>query len=116
MRLKQIIINLVNNACKYTDAGSINFSYSIENDAMLFVVKDTGIGIKEELQDHVFDRFMQVSISRTSGRDSTGLGLAITKTYLNLMGGNISVKSKLGVGSDFYFTLPDIFILETSEL
>lgn len=113
VRLKQIIINLVNNSCKYTDAGSIKFYYSVENGTLLFVVKDTGIGIKEELQDHIFDRFMQVSTNRTSGRDSTGLGLAIAKTYLNLMGGNISVESELGVGSEFSFTLPDIFNFET---
>jgi signal transduction histidine kinase len=112
MRLKQIMINLVSNACKYTDAGSISFSYTIENGALVFVVKDTGIGIKEELQEFIFDRFMQVSMSRTSGRESTGLGLAITKTYLNLMGGNISVKSKIGEGSEFTFVLPDVFNFE----
>jgi signal transduction histidine kinase len=55
---------------------------------------------------------MQVSTSRTAGRNSTGLGLAITKTYLNLMGGNIYVKSKLGVGSEFTIELPDIYKFE----
>ncbi len=110
MRLKQIMINLVGNACKYTDEGSIEFSYSVENGSLFYSVKDTGIGIKDELHEHIFDRFMQASTSRTSGRESTGLGLAITKTYLNLMGGSISVKSKLEVGSEFSFILPDIFI------
>ena len=57
-----------------------------------------------------FDRFMQASVGRTSGRESTGLGLAITKTYLNLMGGSISVKSKLNVGSEFSFILPGVVI------
>lgn len=112
MRLKQIIINVVNNACKYTDEGSIEFFYTIKNGSLVFTVKDTGIGISDDLQESIFDRFMQVSTTRTAGRNSTGLGLAITKTYLNLMGGNIYVKSKLAVGSEFIFELPDIFNFE----
>jgi len=108
VRLKQIMINLVNNACKYTDKGSIEFYYLIKNHSLQFVVKDTGIGIPEESQKVIFDRFMQASNGRTSGRESTGLGLSITKTYLNLMGGSISVKSSVDVGSEFTFILPDI--------
>jgi signal transduction histidine kinase len=108
VRLKQIMINLVNNACKYTDKGSIEFYYYIVDNSLQFVVKDTGIGIPEESQKFIFDRFMQASNGRTYGRDSTGLGLSITKTYLNLMGGSISVKSKVDVGSEFSFILPDI--------
>jgi signal transduction histidine kinase len=107
------MINLVNNACKYTDKGSIEFYYSINGNALHFVVKDTGIGIPEDSQNYIFDRFMQASNGRTSGRESTGLGLSITKTYLNLMGGSISVKSKVDVGSEFTFILPDI--LETNK-
>ncbi|GAB1451861.1 hypothetical protein MASR2M47_19170 [Draconibacterium sp.] len=116
MRLKQIMINVVNNACKYTDKGSIEFFYTIKNGTLVFTVKDTGIGIRDDMQESIFDRFMQVSLSRTAGRNSTGLGLAITKTYLNLMGGNIYVKSKLDVGSEFTFELPDIFNFETKTL
>jgi signal transduction histidine kinase len=108
VRLKQIMINLVNNACKYTDKGSIEFYYLIKNHSLQFVVKDTGIGIPVESQKVIFDRFMQASNGRTSGRESTGLGLSITKTYLNLMGGSISVKSAVDVGSEFTFILPDI--------
>ncbi len=106
VRLKQIIINLVSNACKYTDEGEVTFEYILENNILKFSVKDTGIGIKEEQQPHIFDRFMQASTSITSGRESTGLGLAITKTYLKLMGGEVKVKSKINVGSEFIFTLP----------
>jgi len=109
VRLKQIMINLVNNACKYTDIGSVEFYYEIIDNSLLFVVKDTGIGIPEESLNYIFDRFMQASNGRTSGRDSTGLGLSITKTYLNLMEGSISVKSTVNVGSEFSFILPDIF-------
>ncbi|MCF6331976.1 MAG: ATP-binding protein [Draconibacterium sp.] len=106
VRLKQIIINLVNNACKYTDEGTIYFYYTLINSTLKFHIIDTGIGIKEEQQESIFDRFMQASTSRTSGRESTGLGLAITKNYLNLMGGSIVVSSKLNVGSEFIFELP----------
>jgi signal transduction histidine kinase len=109
VRLKQIMINVVNNACKYTDRGSIEFYYKIKDNSLEFVVKDTGIGIPEESQKVIFDRFMQASNGRTIGRNSTGLGLSITKTYLNLMGGSISVKSKVNVGSEFTFILPEIF-------
>lgn len=109
VRLKQIMINVVNNACKYTDRGSIEFYYQIKDNSLEFVVKDTGIGIPEESQKVIFDRFMQASNGRTIGRNSTGLGLSITKTYLNLMGGTISVKSKVNVGSEFTFILPEIF-------
>ena len=114
VRLKQILINVVNNACKYTDHGSIEFYYKIDEENLVFVVKDTGIGIPEESQKNIFDRFMQASNGKTSGRESTGLGLSITKTYLNLMGGNISVKSEVNVGSEFTFVLPNIF--ETKNL
>jgi signal transduction histidine kinase len=109
VRLKQIMINVVNNACKYTDRGSIEFYYKIKDNSLEFVVKDTGIGIPEDSQKVIFDRFMQASNGRTIGRNSTGLGLSITKTYLNLMGGSISVKSKVNVGSEFTFILPEIF-------
>ena len=106
VRLKQILLNLVSNACKYTDEGNIEFGYTLKNDELCFYIKDTGIGISENLQEHIFDRFMQVTISRTPDRESTGLGLAITKTYLKMMGGNIEVRSKLNVGSEFTFKIP----------
>jgi signal transduction histidine kinase len=115
VRLKQILINVVNNACKYTDEGSIEYYYEIEGDNLIFVVKDTGIGIPQEAQKFIFDRFMQASNGKTSGRESTGLGLSITKTYLNLMGGNISVKSEVNAGSEFTFNLPNIFETHKSK-
>ena len=105
-RLKQILINLINNAVKYTEKGSIEFYYTLENDVLEFFVKDTGIGIAEEHQEHLFERFMQVTLNNTPKKEGTGLGLAITKTYLKMMGGNIKVRSQLNVGSTFSFTLP----------
>ncbi len=105
-RLKQILINLVNNACKYTDKGSISYSYTIDNGKLFFEVIDTGIGIDLEQQKYIFDRFMQVTLNNMPVRESTGLGLAITKTYLQMMGGDISVSSKPNLGSNFSFYLP----------
>ncbi len=105
-RLKQIIINLVSNASKYTEKGEIEFGYTIKENKLNFYVKDTGIGISEEQQKYIFDRFMQVTTNNTPDIGSKGLGLAITKTYLKMMGGTISVNSKLNVGSEFSFDLP----------
>jgi len=104
--LKQIIINLVGNACRYTEEGSIEFGYSLHENSLHFYVKDTGVGISEEQQEYIFDRFMQVTTNNTPNKESKGLGLAITKTYLNKMGGSIGVNSKLNEGSEFYFNLP----------
>lgn len=105
-RLKQILINLINNAVKYTEKGSVEFGYTINNDYLEFYIQDTGIGIDEEHQEHLFERFMQVTLDNTPKKEGTGLGLAITKTYLKMMGGNIKVRSKLKAGSTFSFTLP----------
>ena len=84
----------------------MEFGYTIENNSLNFYVKDTGIGIDEEHQEHLFERFMQVTLNNTPKKEGTGLGLAITKTYLKMMGGNIKVRSILNVGSTFSFTLP----------
>jgi len=107
-RLRQVIINLVGNASKYTNEGSIEFGYSINysDESLYFCVKDTGIGISDEQKKYVFDRFMQVTTNNTPNKESKGLGLAITKTYLKMMGGSIGVNSELNRGSEFYFTLP----------
>ncbi len=105
-RLKQILINLINNAVKYTEKGSVEFGYTLSNNSLEFYIQDTGIGITEEHQEHLFERFMQVTLDNTPKKEGTGLGLAITKTYLKMMGGNIKVRSKLNAGSTFSFTLP----------
>ena len=106
MRLKQIFVNIVNNACKYTESGSIKFGYSIQDSQLKFYVKDTGIGIDADQQKMIFDRYAQVSLTNEFINNRVGLGLAITKTYLKMMGGSIVVKSKLGEGSEFIITLP----------
>ncbi len=115
-RIKQIVINLVGNACKYTDEGSIHFGYTFINNTLHFFVHDTGIGIDEKQQEHVFERFMQVTLDNIPKRESTGLGLAISKTYLKMMGGDIKVKSQLGKGSEFSFKLTVEFDDEKNQI
>jgi two-component system cell cycle sensor histidine kinase PleC len=105
--LKQILYNLINNAIKFTDAGSIHLSMEKEGDQIVFGVTDTGHGISEENQERVFQRFQQVdgSMSRQSG--GLGLGLAISEQLAALHGGTLSLISTLGQGSTFSLRLPD---------
>jgi PAS domain S-box-containing protein len=110
LRLRQIITNLLGNALKFTEKGTIDLGYSIkrtENEKLLeFYVKDTGIGIPLDKQTIIFERFRQVDEARTRKFGGTGLGLAISKRLVNLLGGTIWVKSEINKGSAFYFTLP----------
>jgi PAS domain S-box-containing protein len=105
-----ILTNLVKNAIKYCEHGAIEFGYTITNEYdrsfLQFYVKDTGIGIPEDKLDAIFERFIQTHISDKMARQGAGLGLAITKAYVEMLGGKIWVESKEGDGSTFYFTLP----------
>lgn len=106
-RLKQVLLNLLSNALKFTFTGSIEFGYIIPNNATIqFYVKDTGIGITLEQQSIIFDRFRQADNSATRQFGGTGLGLAISKKLVELMGGRIWVESEPNVGSTFFFNLP----------
>ena len=111
-RLRQIIINLVNNAVKFTERGSVSVSAQLAGPAddqgrllVEFSVKDTGIGIPPERVGALFQAFTQVDVSTTRKYGGTGLGLAICKRLVELMGGDISVKSEVGQGSVFSFTV-----------
>ena len=107
LRLKQVLLNLMSNALKFTFSGSIEFGYDIPNNATIqFYVKDSGIGIVPEQQQIIFDRFRQADDSATRQFGGTGLGLTISKKLVELMGGRIWVKSEPNAGSVFYFTLP----------
>ncbi len=107
IRLKQIFINLLNNAIKFTDVGEIEFGYKFRADSILqFFVKDTGIGIPEDKRKIIFTAFGQVEEYATRNHGGTGLGLSITRSLVEKMGGHIWVVSDLGVGSRFYFTHP----------
>ena len=104
-RLKQILINLIGNALKFTETGGVDFGYELENDRLKFYVSDTGIGMSEDDLKLVFERFKRTEQAHKK-YEGTGLGLAITKGLLNLLGGDISVHSEVGRGSVFTFTIP----------
>jgi PAS domain S-box-containing protein len=105
-RLRQILSNLINNAFKFTINGSISMGYRYSGDMIEFHVKDTGIGIPKEYQELIFDRFRQVETSYARKFGGAGLGLAISKNLVEMMGGKIWLLSQPGRGSIFYFSLP----------
>ena len=105
-RFSQILSNIVNNALKYTKEGGIDFGYRQTDEVLEFYVKDTGIGIPDDQQDKIFERFRQVSLDATREYEGAGLGLSLCKTFVKMLGGTIRVDSTLGKGSTFYFTLP----------
>jgi CheY-like chemotaxis protein/anti-sigma regulatory factor (Ser/Thr protein kinase) len=101
-----ILMNLVKNAIKFTNDGTIEFGYEVKQDYIEFYVKDTGIGISKDRQKAVFERFIQADFSDKMARQGAGLGLAIAKAYVELLGGKIWLESEPGKGSLFYFTIP----------
>lgn len=108
-RLRQVMVNLVGNAVKFTDSGSITMRVTTPSEKpgyVEFSVHDTGIGIDPEHQQVLFDRFVQVDQSTVRKYSGTGLGLAISRQFITLMDGYIDVESQLGKGSRFYFGLP----------
>jgi signal transduction histidine kinase/ligand-binding sensor domain-containing protein/CheY-like chemotaxis protein len=108
LRLEQILSNLISNAIKFTREGYIELGCTkVTGEEMLeFYVKDTGIGIKEEYQQIIFERFRKVEEDKSHLQRGTGLGLAITSQLVTLLGGTIRVFSRVGEGSVFYFTIP----------
>ncbi len=109
-KLYAILTNLVKNAIKYCKKGTIEIGYILKTDSkpmvLEFYVKDTGIGIPKDRQEVIFERFIQADISDKQAHQGAGLGLSITKAYIEMLGGKIWVESEEGVGSTFYFTLP----------
>ncbi len=108
-RLRQILINLVNNAIKFTETGEVAVKAVIDNESnahvtLCFSVQDTGIGIAEDRMDRLFKSFSQVDSSTTRRYGGTGLGLTISKRLAEMMGGRIGVRSAAGKGSEFWFT------------
>jgi signal transduction histidine kinase/CheY-like chemotaxis protein len=111
VKLKQIIVNLVTNAIKFTDEGFVAFGYEVDeaNKQIKFTVKDTGFGIDEESHNHIFDRFRRVGGEKSAKAGGLGLGLAISKAYVEMLGGSIKLESKIGKGSVFSFTIPLVY-------
>ncbi|MEI6089929.1 MAG: PAS domain-containing protein [bacterium] len=105
-KLYAILANLVKNAIKYSNEGTIELGYCKIDNHLEIYVKDTGIGIPKNKQEVIFERFIQADISDMQARQGAGLGLSITKAYVEMLGGKIWVESEEGVGSIFYFTLP----------
>lgn len=105
-KLIQIASNILGNAIKFTNEGHINFGYILKNDTVEFYVEDTGIGIPAKFQEKIFDRFHQVETTKITQSGGSGLGLSISKGYLELLRGKIWTASEPGKGSTFYFTLP----------
>ncbi len=106
-RLRQILINLVGNAFKFTSAGFIEFGYRKKGENYLeFYVKDTGIGIPQEKIGVIFERFVQADISPSRKYSGSGLGLAISRGFVELLGGTMWAESEENKGSAFYFTVP----------
>ena len=105
-KIYAILTNLVKNAIKYTNDGSIEVGYVKKGDCLEFIVKDTGIGIDKMRQEVIFKRFIQAEISNKQAVEGAGLGLSITKAYVEMLEGKISVESEHGIGSAFIFTIP----------
>lgn len=114
-RLRQVFNNLIGNAIKFTSEGHITFGYKLDNHRHVeFFVSDSGIGIPHNKHKLIFDRFGQVDQNRSKQSTGTGLGLPISKSLVNLMGGEMWVDSAMGKGSTFYFTLP-LVVEESAE-
>lgn len=105
-KLYSILTNLVKNAIKYSKHGTIEIGYAKKGKTLEFYVKDTGIGIPKDRQSAIFERFIQADITDKMALQGAGLGLSISKAYVEMLGGTIWVESDEGIGSTFYFTLP----------
>ena len=106
VRLRQILLNLISNACKFTSEGSVSFSVAMENSFLRFIVADTGSGISAEEMESLFEPFKRLDTTRNRKIQGTGLGLSICKNLVDLMGGSIRVVSEYGRGTSFTVLLP----------
>lgn len=109
-KLYGILNNIIKNAIKYSNKGTISCGYEQKDNFVQFFVKDQGIGISQEAQSSIFNRFYQADSSLNRNYEGVGLGLSISKAYVELMGGEIWVESEVEKGTTFYFTLPNVFI------
>ena len=105
-RLRQILLNLLGNAVRYTERGGVRLEVEHAGDAISFAVSDTGIGIAPEHLEHIFEPFWQVEQHLTRKVGGTGLGLSVTRRLARILGGDVGVRSTPGVGSTFTVTIP----------
>jgi PAS domain S-box-containing protein len=115
-KLRQVLINLIGNAVKFTEKGYIEIGVSANNQKIIFNIKDSGIGIDPSLHEAIFDRFRQVELTYSRKYGGNGLGLSIAKSYVEMMNGTIGVESTPGVGSTFRFELPLLFYSESVDV
>ncbi len=105
-KLRQILNNIISNAFKFTNEGYVRFGCTLKGDFIEFFIEDSGIGIDKSMHHEIFERFRQVEVNATRKYGGLGLGLAISKGYIELMGGKIHLISELNKGARFYFTIP----------
>lgn len=115
-KLIQILTNLIVNAIKFTRKGYVDFGYQVEDETITFYVKDTGIGISADMHEEIFNRFRQVENASTRQFGGSGLGLSISKSYVEFLGGKIWLKSELEKGTTFYFSLPYKAVLTSGKM
>ncbi len=115
MKLRQILLNLLDNAVKYSESGSIEIGVRQAKEEVIFTVRDQGQGIAEKDLGKIFEPFTQLGNAMTRGSRGIGLGLAIVKRYVEMHGGRIWVESTVGQGSTFSFTIPKLARTPASE-
>ena len=118
IKLTEILSNLIGNAVKFTNHGYVDFGYSVNEKYLEFYIRDSGIGIPSEMHDEIFKRFRQVDYTSSRQFGGSGLGLSISKSYVELLGGNIWLQSEPNQGSAFYFNIPyrRVSPIKTSQL
>ncbi|MFA5325692.1 MAG: transporter substrate-binding domain-containing protein [Bacteroidales bacterium] len=101
-----ILVNLLDNALKFTNNGYIELGYSLKENSIAFFIKDTGVGIPSDRINAIFERFIQADLKITRAHEGNGLGLAIVKAYIEKLNGKIWIESEVGIGSTFFFSIP----------
>lgn len=105
-RLRQVLLNLLNNSCRFTERGGVTVRVEVKESEVVVSVADTGVGIPQEALSHIFEEFYPLEDGSTTRRGGRGLGLPLSKRFVELHGGRMWVKSQVGQGSTFYFSLP----------
>ena len=115
-RLRQVLLNIIGNAIKFTDRGQVTLTINADYEDMTFIIEDTGIGIKPADLKIMFDPFTQADVMKNRGKAGTGLGLSISRSLIDIMGGEISAESDYGKGSTFYIRVPMVLGDESQVL